>query len=91
VPFAVPLERVKKEFILGQTIYQQLRSEDLDDFLDGLAGGLACSIMIHIAKLIDPQPGWPLLFQNLGKALKEVFAFNPYRQGVPPGVKATLS
>ncbi|BAP57702.1 hypothetical protein THII_3405 [Thioploca ingrica] len=91
VPFAVPLERVKKEFILGQTIYHQLRSEDLDDFLDGLSGGLACSIMIHIAKLIDPQHGWPLLFQNLGKALKEVFAFNPYRQGVPPGVKATLS
>jgi HAD superfamily hydrolase (TIGR01509 family) len=91
VPFAVSLERVKKEFILGQTIYQQLRSEDLDDFLDGLSGGLAGSIIIHIAELIDPQQGWPILFQNLGKALQEVFAFNPYRQGVPPGVKATLS
>jgi HAD superfamily hydrolase (TIGR01509 family) len=91
VPFTVPMEQVKKEFILGQTVYQQLRSEDLDDFLDGLSGGLACSIMIHIAELVEPQLGWLLLFQNLGKALKEVFAFNPYRQGVPPGVKATLS
>jgi HAD superfamily hydrolase (TIGR01509 family) len=91
VPFKVSLDQVRRDFILGHTVYDNLRSEDLDDFLDGLAGGLACSIIIHLDKLIAPNEGWQLLFQNLGKALKEVFALNPYRKGVPPGVKATLS
>jgi len=91
VPFKISLEKLKQEFILGHNIYHNLRSEDLDDFLDGLSGGLACSIMVHIEELIDPNTGWLLLFRHLGKALKEVFAFNPYRKGVPPGVKATLS
>jgi len=43
----------------------KLRSEDLDDFLDGLSGGLACSIIVHIDTLIEA---------NLGKSLKEAFA-----------------
>jgi HAD superfamily hydrolase (TIGR01509 family) len=91
VPFEVSLDKVRQDFILGHNIYEHLRSEDLDDFLDGLSGGLACSIIIHIKELIEPNKGWQLLFQNLGKALKEVFALNPYRKGVPPGVKAVLS
>ncbi len=68
-----------------------LLSEDLDDFLDGLAGGLDCSIIIHLKELKDANEGWQLLFKNLGKAMKQVFDLNPYRKGVPPGVKATLS
>jgi HAD superfamily hydrolase (TIGR01509 family) len=91
VPFEVSLEQVRQEFIIGHNIYKHLRSEDLDDFLDGLAGGLACSIIIHIEELIEPNLGWQLLFENLGKALKEVFVLNCNRKGVPPGVKATLS
>ncbi|MCK5524521.1 MAG: HAD-IA family hydrolase [Thiomargarita sp.] len=91
VPFKVSLDKVRQDFIIGHNIYDHLRSEDLDDFLDGLSGGLTCSIIIHIEELVDPNKGWQLLFKNLGKALKEVFAFNCYRKGVPPGVKATLS
>jgi imidazoleglycerol phosphate dehydratase HisB len=91
VPFKDSLDKIKKEFIIGHTIYQKLRSEDMDDFLDGLAGGLACSIILHIEEIIHPTIGWPLIFKNLGKALKQVFSSNPYRKGVPPGVKATLS
>ncbi|EDN71355.1 hypothetical protein BGP_3512 [Beggiatoa sp. PS] len=91
VPFKISLDKVRQNFIIGHSIYNNLRSEDLDDFLDGLSGGLACSIIIHIDELIAPNEGWQLLFKNMGKALKEVFALNPYRKGVPPGVKATLS
>jgi len=91
VPFKVSLDRVRRDFIIGHHVYDHLRSEDLDDFLDGLSGGLACSIIVHIEELIEPNVGWQLLFKNLGKALREVFALNPYRKGVPPGVKATLS
>ena len=91
VPFRVPLVEMRQKFIIGQNVYDHLHSEDLDDFLDGLAGGLACSIIIHIEELIEPNTGWQLIFQNLGKAFKEVLAFNPYRKGVPPGVKATLA
>jgi hypothetical protein len=31
-----------------------------------------------------------MIFKNLGIALREVFEINPYRKGVPPGVKANL-
>lgn len=91
VPFKASLEQVRREFMIGQSVYQKLRSEDLDDFLDGLAGGLACSIIIHMQELPNPHQGWQWIFENLGKALRETFSFNPYRKGVPPGVKATLS
>ena len=91
VPFKVSVDEFRKAFIIGHTVYNSLRSEDFDDFLDGLSGGLACSIIVHVEDMINPNEGWQLLFKNLGKALKGVFALNPYRKGVPPGVKATLS
>ncbi len=90
VPFDVSYDTLKKELLIGQTVYNQLRSEDLDDFLDGLAGGLAASIMVHVKQLVAPTEAWEMVFKHLGSALHEVFATNTYRQGVPPGVKATL-
>jgi HAD superfamily hydrolase (TIGR01509 family) len=91
VPFAEDYSTFRKRFLLGQDVYGGLFSEDLDDFLDGLAGGLDCSVMVHVREQISPAEGWLLLFQQLGKALREVFAENPARKGVPPGVKATLA
>lgn len=90
VPFAEDWTAFRKHFLLGQDVYGGLFSEDLDDFLDGLAGGLHCSIVVHVRERVAPAEGWLLLFQQLGKALHEVFAENPARKGVPPGVKATL-
>jgi HAD superfamily hydrolase (TIGR01509 family) len=84
-------EQLKRDFILGHNVFDSVRSEDLDDFLDGLAGGLSASIMIHIDTLLPPSHGWPLLFAHLGQAMRGVFAPNPWRKGVPPGVKATLA
>ena len=46
--------------------------------------------MVHIRQPIEPDLGWKLIFSHLGNALKGVFAPNPYRRGVPPGVKATM-
>jgi HAD superfamily hydrolase (TIGR01509 family) len=91
VPFNTTHEVLRREFLMGQTIEQHLRSEDLDDFLDGLAGGLGCSIIVHVHRLISADEGWQLIFKQLGQCLQQVFATNPYRQGVPPGVKATLA
>lgn len=91
VPFTLSMTDLRKDFIIGQNVCETLFSEDLDDFLDGLAGGLTASILIHIATVVEPSAGWPLLFKQLGKALREVFAHNPQRRGVPPGVKATLA
>ncbi len=91
VPFAEDYSAFRKHFLLGQDVYGGLFSEDLDDFLDGLAGGLHCSIMVHVRERVSPAEGWLLLFQQLGKALHEVFQENPARKGVPPGVKATLA
>ncbi|MDM8550197.1 HAD-IA family hydrolase [Desulfobacterales bacterium HSG2] len=91
VPFKGSFDDVRQRFIIGQNVCNGLFSEDLDDFLDGLSGGLGCSIMIHIKEQMEPDEGWQMIFKNMGKALKGVFALNPYRKGVPPGVKATLS
>jgi HAD superfamily hydrolase (TIGR01509 family) len=90
MPFNESYDAFRKRFLIGQNVSRDLFSEDLDDFIDGLAGGLDCSIMIHIKEAIEPARGWEMIFTNMGKALKEVFQPNPYRKGVPPGVKATM-
>jgi imidazoleglycerol phosphate dehydratase HisB len=91
IPFAGNYASLQKTFIIGRNVLEDLFSEDLDDFIDGLSGGLGCSIVIHFKEKPDPDTGWKMIFQHLGKAIKMVFDPNPYRKGVPPGVKATLS
>ena len=91
VPLHTTYEDIKRRLIIGQTVMNGLFSEDLDDFLDGLSWGLGCSIVVHIKDLPPAEEAWRMIFENLGKALSEVFEINPYRKGVPPGVKANLS
>jgi imidazoleglycerol phosphate dehydratase HisB len=91
LPFNDSIDEIKKKFLIGKNVCGDLFSEDLDDFLDGLAGGLGCSIMVHVKELLSPEEGWNMIFKHLGKAFKEVFSENTYRKGVPPGVKATLN
>jgi hypothetical protein len=66
-------------------------SEDLDDFVDGLAGGLQSSIIVHIDRDVSPIWGWPMLFRGLGEAMAGLLAVNPHRLALAPGVKATLA
>ncbi len=91
VPKDGDYKNLKSKFLIGQTILNGLRSEDLDDFVDGLSGGISGSIMIHVLDYQNAQESWISTFKALGSALKEAFQANPYRRGVPPGVKATLS
>ncbi|MEK7097720.1 MAG: hypothetical protein AAB906_02640 [Patescibacteria group bacterium] len=91
VPFYMSYQELKEKFLIGQNIYGNLRSEDLDDFIDGLSGGLSASIMVHMKECTNAEKNWIEIFKGLGIALREVFTFNLYRKGVPPGVKATLS
>ncbi|MFO8084377.1 MAG: HAD family phosphatase [Desulfobacterales bacterium] len=91
VPFDGNFASLQKNFILGQNVLGELFSEDLDDFLDGLAGGLGCSIVVHIKDKIAPDTGWKMIFQQLGRAVKTAFTINTHRKGVAPGVKATLA
>lgn len=90
IPAAVPFDILRRRFVVGQTVAGDLYSEDLDDFIDGLSGGLAASILVHCAELPPADAGWRQVFEGLGEALAEVLAPNPHRRGVPPGVKATL-
>lgn len=87
-------KKLKESLLIGQAIYNALRSEDLDDFIDGLSGGMSASIMIHIRdsclSTLGIEQTWTMIFNALGQALDEVFEENSYRRGVPPGVKATL-
>ena len=91
VPQSGDTATLRREFLLGQNVLGALRSEDLDDFLDGLSGGMSASIMIHLRDFSDPDRAWQEIFTALGTALREAFTVNPYRRGVPPGVKATLA
>jgi HAD superfamily hydrolase (TIGR01509 family) len=91
VPFEQSYFDLRRSLLVGQDVNENLRSEDLDDFVDGLAGGLSASIMIHVRKVTDANTAWPLIFAGLGTAIKEAFSLNIYRRGVPPGVKATLA
>ncbi|OGZ96975.1 MAG: hypothetical protein A3J10_00580 [Candidatus Sungbacteria bacterium RIFCSPLOWO2_02_FULL_54_10] len=91
VPFDGDAQRLRKTFLIGQNILGSLRSEDVDDFIDGLSGGMSASVMVHLKEYDDAGRAWQEVFTGLGKALKEVFDVNPFRKGVPPGVKATLA
>jgi hypothetical protein len=82
--------RLRREFLIGQNCLGSLRSEDLDDFVDGLAGGMSASISIHVIRIDTPSTEWVGVFRGLGAALRGAFELNPFRRGVPPGVKATL-
>ncbi|MEI8394839.1 MAG: HAD family phosphatase [Rhodospirillaceae bacterium] len=90
VPFAVSMQTLRRDFLIGHQVFGSTRTEDLDDFLDGLAGGLSCSIIVHLRELKSAEAGWIAVFDRLGEAIKECFEPNPYRKGVPAGVKATL-
>ncbi len=91
VPFGESYSELRRRILVGQNVLGTLRSEDLDDFVDGLAGGLAASIMIHVRRPVSPDETWRGVFCGLGTAIAEAFLPNPFRRGVPPGVKGTLS
>ncbi|MGN7611021.1 HAD-IA family hydrolase [Magnetococcales bacterium HHB-1] len=93
-PLSNTFAYLREHFLIGKTILDHIRAEDLDDFLDGFAGGMLCSLMIHFEKVPVKnkavEKGWIEIFSHMGVALKQVFEVNPNRRGVPAGVKATL-
>lgn len=91
VPMCQEYGDFRKAFLVGHTLENGLFSEDLDDFIDGLAGGLQSSIVVHLDDAVDPISGWPMLFRALGEAMAELLAVNPHRVALAPGVKATLA
>jgi imidazoleglycerol phosphate dehydratase HisB len=77
--------------IIGQTLSNGLFSEDLDDFFDGFAGGMGCSVIVHWERVTDPDEAWRLIFGGLGAAIKQLLSTNRARRGVIAGVKGTLA
>ncbi len=91
VPYNQSYKDFKKNYLIGHTVHGKLFSEDLDDFFDGFAGGSSSSIIIGIPSAdVAVEEMWKQTFSSFGKAVKESLAVNPYRKGLPPGVKATL-
>jgi len=91
VPFGEDYASFRRSFLIGHTLCGDLFSEDLDDFVDGFAGGLQASVMIHVAPGVGAEAGWPRVFSSLGEATRELLSVNPYRKALAPGVKATLA
>ncbi len=91
VPLDSDYASLRKSFLVGHLLPNGLFTEDLDDFIDGFAGGLEASVMVHVASGVDPAAGWHMVFAGLGAAVKELLAHNPYRKALAPGVKATLA
>jgi imidazoleglycerol phosphate dehydratase HisB len=77
--------------LIGQTLDNGLFSEDLDDFIDGFAGGMGCSVVIHWERVQDPDETWRLIFGGLGAATRQLLSENRARRGVIAGVKGTLA
>jgi hypothetical protein len=77
--------------LIGHTLANGLFSEDLDDFVDGFAGGMGCSIIVHWEPLTDPDEAWRQIFDGLGAATAQLLRPNRARRGVIAGVKATLA
>jgi HAD superfamily hydrolase (TIGR01509 family) len=77
--------------LIGQTLRNGLFSEDLDDFVDGFAGGMGCSVIIHWEPVTDPDDAWRQIFEGLGTATRQLLQPNRARRGVIAGVKATLA
>ena len=88
--FATDYPEVRSKLLLGHNILEQVRSEDIDDFIDGFALGISGSLMVHLRELGTAEQTWQQILIKLGTALKECLAVNPMRKGVIPGVKATL-
>lgn len=91
VPFQGDYESFRRSFLIGHTLCGDVFSEDLDDFIDGFAGGMQASVMVHVNEEIGAVAGWPLVFAGLGRATGELLSANPYRKALAPGVKATLA
>ncbi len=88
--FNMEFPEIRRKLMLGHNVLGNIRSEDIDDFIDGFAMGLACSIMIHLREVTDAETTWQSIFEKLGLALRECFEENAARRGVIPGVKAVL-
>jgi HAD superfamily hydrolase (TIGR01509 family) len=80
-----------RRLLIGQTLANGLFSEDLDDFVDGFAGGMGCSVIVHWEQITDPDEAWRLIFGGLGAAVAQLLATNRSRRGVIAGVKGTLA
>jgi imidazoleglycerol phosphate dehydratase HisB len=77
--------------VLGGFAFGGVRTEDIDDFVDALAGGMRASFFLHERRPYhDPASFWADMIPALGNAITEAFEANPARRGLPPGVKATL-
>jgi len=77
--------------VLGGFAFETVRTEDIDDFIDALAGGMRASFFLHERNAYaDSAQFWRDLLEALGLALSEAFEPNAARKGLPPGVKATL-
>jgi imidazoleglycerol phosphate dehydratase HisB len=88
---ATGMDDFRWRHVLGHYAFGGVRSEDIDDFIDALAGGMRASIFLHERVAYDdPALFWDHAIDALGRALNEAFAENTARRGLPPGVKATL-
>lgn len=88
---ATDMDELRWRTVIGHTVFDGVWSEDVDDFVDAIAGGMRASLFLHEReKHDDPDAFWRGAITAFGVALAEVFAPNPARRGLPPGVKATL-
>ena len=90
VPLGWTRDQLRAQLI-GSTLASGLFTEDLDDFLDGFAGGMGASVVVHWEPVSDVDAAWALVFTGLGCALAALLAPNHAKRALIAGVKATLA
>lgn len=64
VPLVQDYQDFRKSFLIGSTLPGGVFSEDLDDFVDGFAGGMHSSVIVHFSEPVTAEDGWPLVFRG---------------------------
>ncbi|WP_165987027.1 HAD family phosphatase [Streptomyces sp. YIM 98790] len=91
VPLAEEYDAFRKRFLIGSTLADGMFSEDLDDFVDGFAGGMQASVIAHFGTSATVEEGWPMVFRGMGEAVRELMSVNESRRRLIAGVKGTLA
>lgn len=69
---------------------ENMNSEDLQTFLEGLVQGAACTLHMDLLKGVNGHHLWEAAFRSLGDALNQALESREWRKGITSGVAGPI-
>ncbi len=69
---------------------ENMNSEDLQAFLEGLVQGASCTLHLDLLKGVNGHHLWEASFRALGEALRQVLNRREWRKGITSGVAGPI-